>query len=561
MNSQLTQLFSDEWEFRLRENPTFATQAGDHRFNDRLPGIKEEDFKRRATALQEFIERIQSIERAALSTAEQVDFDFFVRELQIQADDLSFGGYYIPVTKSNGLPVYLPDVVLITPFRTAADFENYLQRLRAFSGRASDIINLMRAGLAKGYLPSRWAMAGVVDGFRLHAASPLEESAFYQPFLSIPAAISPELCARLCAAGQQAIEQSIRPGYQALADFIEQEYLPAIPEELATLQMPDHAGYYAFCIRRFTSLNLTPAEIHQTGLAEVARIRAEMEDVMRSVNFNGTLREFSDTLRSDPRFFVDTPERLMKEVAYLMKRIEGQLPGLFKTLPRTPFGLREIPAYLAPTSTSAYYMLPAGDATTAGFYYINTYDLKSRPLYEYEALSMHEAVPGHHLQLALQLEMPEMQPFRKWSETTAFIEGWALYAERLGQEMGFYRDPYTNFGRLVYEMWRATRLVVDTGLHAMGWSRQQAIDYLAENTALSLLNIANEVDRYISWPGQALAYKIGELKIRALRSQAEEKLGPRFNVREFHEVVLQNGGIPLNVLEKNIERWITGELA
>jgi uncharacterized protein (DUF885 family) len=320
--------------------------------------------------------------------------------------------------------------------------------------------------------------------------------------------------------------------------------------------MPDAAGFYSFCIQRFTSLDLTASEIHQTGLAEVARLRAEMAEVMRSVNFTGTLREFSDALRSDPRFFVDRPDELMKEVAYLMKRIEGQLPALFKTLQRTPFGLREIPAHLAPTSTTAYYMLPAGDGTTAGFYYVNTYDLKSRPLYEYEALSLHEAVPGHHLQLALQLELSEVPPFRKWSETTAFIEGWALYAERLGLEMGLYRDPYTNFGRLIYEMWRAARLVVDTGLHAMGWSRQQAIDYLAENTALSLLNIANEVDRYISWPGQALAYKIGELKIRALRQKAEEGLGPRFNVREFHEVVLRNGGIPLNVLEENVNEWL-----
>jgi prolyl oligopeptidase len=314
--------------------------------------------------------------------------------------------------------------------------------------------------------------------------------------------------------------------------------------------------FYTFCVRRYTSLDLTPQEIHQTGLAEVARIRAEMNMVMRSVGFTGSLRAFSDSLRADPRFFVDTPDQLMKEVAYLMKRVEGQLPGLFRTLPRTPFGLRETPEYLAPTSTSAYYFLPAGDGTTAGFYYVNTYDLKSRPLYEYEALSLHEAVPGHHLQLALQLELQGIPAFRKWGETTAFVEGWALYAERLGLEMGFYRDPYANFGRLVYEMWRAARLVVDTGLHVFGWSRSQAVDYLAENTALSLLNIANEVDRYIGWPGQALAYKIGELKIRALRQQAETALGVRFNVRDFHDVLLRHGGIPLDVLEQNVIDWI-----
>ncbi len=554
--AQLQQLFTEEWELRLLENPAFATQTGDHRYNDRLPGVKEEDFNHRAQALRGIRERLKAIDRAALAPAEQLDYDFFSRELQIQIDDLAFGAHYIPITKMNGLPVFLPDIMLVTPFRTAADYEKYTRRLQAFAGLAGDLIELMRAGLRKGYMPSRWALAGVADGFRVHAASRGEDSVFFQPFRAFPAGIAEADRARLCAAGLDAIARSVAPGYQALANFIEKEYLPAIPEELATPQAPDPAGYYAFCIRRFTSLDLSPAEIHATGLAEVARIRAEMGAVMQSVGFNGTLREFSDALRSDPRFFVDTPEQLMKEVAYLMKRIEGQLPGLFKTLPRTPFGMREIPAHLAPTSTSAYYFLPGGDGTTAGFYYVNTYDLKSRPLYEYEALSLHEAVPGHHLQLALQLEMPEVPQFRKWSETTAFIEGWALYAERLGLEMGFYRDPYSNFGRLIYEMWRAARLVVDTGLHAMGWSRQQAIDYLAENTALSLLNIANEVDRYIAWPGQALAYKIGELKIRALRQQAEEKLGASFDVREFHDIVLRNGGVPLSVLEENIKDWL-----
>jgi uncharacterized protein (DUF885 family) len=552
---QLDQLFSDEWDFRLRENPPFATQAGEHRFNDRMPSLTEDDFERRLGRISEFLERLKTIARDSLSPVDQLNYDFFSRELQIQADSIRFGTCYIPITKSDGLPVYFPDIVLITPYRTTKDYENYLQRLRAFARIANEHIDIMRAGIAKGCLPSRWAMAGVVDGFRLHATCPVEQSVFYQPFHALPASFSKSDCARLLAAGQQAIVQSIRPGYQALANFIEQEYLPAIPEKLDTLQLPDPSGFYFFCIQRYTSLDLSPVEIHQTGLAEVARTCAEMIGVMHSVGFTGTVREFSDTLRRDPRFFADTPEQLMKEVAYLMKRVEGQLPALFKILPRTPFGLREIPNHLAPTSTSAYYFLPAGDGTTAGFYYVNTYDLKSRPLYEYEALSLHEAVPGHHLQLAFQLELSGVPPFRKWGETTAFIEGWALYAERLGLEMGFYRDPYSNYGRLIYEMWRAARLVVDTGLHAMGWSRQQAIDYLAENTALSLLNIANEVDRYISWPGQALAYKIGELKIRALRQQAEAKLGPRFDLREFHEVVLRNGGIPLNVLEKNVEEW------
>jgi uncharacterized protein (DUF885 family) len=280
-----------------------------------------------------------------------------------------------------------------------------------------------------------------------------------------------------------------------------------------------------------------------------------MDDVIRRVDFQGGFREFVHFLRTDERFYVDTPEALMKEAALILKKMDGQLPRLFKELPRMPYGLRQIPDHIAPKTTSAYYFPPAGDGTRAGFYYVNTYDLKSRPLYEYEALSLHEAVPGHHLQLALQMEL-DLPNFRRFGGITAFIEGWALYAERLGLEVGFYQDPYSDFGRLTFEMWRATRLVVDTGMHYLGWTRQQAIDFMAENTALSLLNITNEVDRYIAWPGQALAYKIGEIKIRELRTLAEQELGPRFDVREFHGIILENGGIPLDVLEANVKRWI-----
>lgn len=557
----LYQLIDDEWEHRLRENPTFATYAGDARYNDRLPEMSESAFARQAAALQGFRARLDAIDPAALSPEDRLNRDLFDWELRIRQEDLARGSYYIPMVKEMGEPANLPNLVLVTPFNSGEDYERYIRRLEGFAAMAGEIIDLARAGAAKGFLPARPAMAGVVESFRAHADCPAAESVFYQPLAEFPASVGEPERVRLRAAAEAAIRDSVQPGYRALADFLEQEYLPQIPEGLASPQMPDREGYYAFCVRRYTSLDLSPAEIHQIGLDEVARIREEMAGVMRQVGFNGALRAFSDSLRSDPRFFVDTPDQLMKEVAYLMKRIEGQLPRLFKTLPRTPFGLRETPAHLAPTSTSAYYFLPAGDGTTAGFYYVNTYDLKSRPLYEYEALSLHEAVPGHHLQLALQLELTGVPPFRKWSETTAFVEGWALYAERLGLEMGLFQDPYSNFGRLVYEMWRAARLVVDTGLHAFGWTRQQAIDYLAENTALSLLNIANEVDRYISWPGQALAYKIGELKIRELRRRAEEALGPRFDLRAFHDALLLDGGLPLRVLEQKIAGWIAERAA
>jgi uncharacterized protein (DUF885 family) len=281
-----------------------------------------------------------------------------------------------------------------------------------------------------------------------------------------------------------------------------------------------------------------------------------MRQIMKRVGFDGEVREFVAQLRADSRFHADSPETLLKEVAYVLKKIDGRLPELFKTLPRTPYGIKPIPDFIAPQTTSAYYQPPPGDLRRGGFYFVNTYDLKSRPLYEIEALSLHEAVPGHHLQLALQMELANLHPFRRFTDFTAFIEGWALYAERLGLEAGFYQDPYSDFGRLTYEMWRACRLVVDTGIHYLGWTREQAIELMADNTALSLHNIRAEVDRYIAWPGQALAYKIGELKIRQLRSQAEEQLGNRFDLRQFHDVVLGEGSIPLDVLAEHVEAWI-----
>jgi uncharacterized protein (DUF885 family) len=294
------------------------------------------------------------------------------------------------------------------------------------------------------------------------------------------------------------------------------------------------------------------------GLSEVKRIRAEMEAIIRRVNFDGDFRAFVNFLRTDPHFYVDTPDALMKETALILKKMDGELPRLFKTLPRTPCGIRPVPDYIAPY-TAAYYMPPTGDGTRAGFFYVNTYDLKSRPLYELEALSLHEAVPGHHLQIALQQELEAMPNFRRFGGFTAFSEGWGLYAERLGLEAGFYQDPYSDFGRLTYEMWRACRLVVDTGMHALGWTRQQAIDFMTDHTASTALSIANEVDRYIAWPGQALAYKTGELKIRELRSLAERELGTAFDVREFHDVVLREGALPLSALETIIKNWIAAQ--
>jgi uncharacterized protein (DUF885 family) len=469
--------------------------------------------------------------------------------------EYEFGTYLMPMTKASGLHRSFPDLPNIAPLDTLKDCENYVARLDAFQAFAGAHIELMRAGIRRGYIPPRVVLEGIEDSIQAHIVQDPTESVLFRPFEQLPESITEADQRNIIQAGRAAIVNSVVPGYQALLQFMLDEYVPAGRKDIAASSLPDGRAFYEHRVRKNTTLDLTPQQVHDIGLKEVRRIRDEMDDIIQRVDFQGGFREFVRFLRSDERFYVDTPEALMKEVALIMKKMDGQLPRLFKELPRMPYGLRQIPDYIAPKTTSAYYFLPAGDGTKAGFYYVNTYDLKSRPLYEYEALSLHEAVPGHHLQLALQMEL-DLPDFRRFGGFTAFVEGWALYAERLGLEVGFYQDPYSNFGRLTFEMWRACRLVVDTGMHYLGWTRQQAIDFMAENTALSLLNITNEVDRYISWPGQALAYKMGEIKIRELRTLAEKELGPRFDVREFHSVVLGNGGIPLDVLEANVKRWI-----
>jgi uncharacterized protein (DUF885 family) len=360
---------------------------------------------------------------------------------------------------------------------------------------------------------------------------------------------------RFAVEGRRAIEDAVVPGYVALLEFLKAEYMPGAREDIAATNLPNGRAYYAFCMRFYTTLDLSTEEVHDTGLSEVLRLRGEMDAVIRKTGFAGTFPEFVEFLRTDPRFYATAPEDLLKETATVLKKMDGELPTMFRVLPRMPYGIRVVPEFRAPDTTTAYYEPPSGDGTKAGFYYVNTYDLRSRPLYEIEALSLHEAVPGHHLQIGLQQEL-DLPAFRRFGGFTAMVEGWALYAERLGIGRGFYEDPYSDFGRLSYEMWRACRLVVDTGMHALGWSRERAIEFMAENTSLTRLNIENEVDRYIAWPGQALAYKMGELTITKLRGKAEKALGEGFDLREFHDIVLREGAVPLEVLEEQVTRWI-----
>ena len=556
-SAQLERLFAEAWEFTLQENPLFATQVGDRRYNDRLPSVTVSDYQRRLVKQLSFLERLDAIDKSSLSESERTSYDIFKRLGEDQVGELEFRSYLIPITNRNGFHVSFPQLPRRVPLRTVEDYENYIARLNAFSTYAQQHIDLMRIGVREGYTLPGVVLEGYEDAIDPHIVDEAAQSLLFEPFQRFPETIPPEDRERLTEAGIMAITESVVPGYRAFGEFMRAEYYASAREEIGASALPNGRAYYEHRVRRFTTLDdRTPEEVHQIGLAEVARIRGGMDEIIAEVGFEGDFEAFVRFLRTDPRFYVDTPEELMEKTARVLKKMDGQLPRLFGALPRMPYGMRPVPDFIAPKTTTAYYNRPAGDGTQAGFYYINTYDLPSRPLYEIEALSLHEAVPGHHLQIALQQELEGLPDFRRFAGFTAFVEGWALYAERLGLEVGFYEDPYSNFGRLTYEMWRACRLVVDPGMHYLGWTRQQAIDFMAENSALSLHNITTEVDRYIAWPGQAVAYKTGELKIRELRERAELQLGDRFDVREFHDVVLGSGSVPLSVLESNVEEYI-----
>ena len=554
--SPLHQLFQDHWDAWMSFDPFFATYVGDNRFNDRLPSAKDNAFQSWREQLIGFRKRLDGLSTQALSPADQLNRNLFSHLLNDEIAELGFNAYRLPISRCAGFHLSFPDMFQNMPFENGQDYWNYISRMGDFKRYALENIELMRLGLRTGYLPPRCTLIDIDKQFKAQTGSDPISSPLYQPFRQFPANINEPERQKLSEAAQKAILNSVVPAYQELVDFVEQEYLPAARESIATADLLDGEAFYAHRIHYFTSLDVSAAQVHQTGLDEVRRIRSEMDALLQKISWTGDMAHFLEFLRTDPRFYVTTPEALLEKTSYVLKRIDGELPRLFKTLPRLPYGIRAVPDYAAAGETAGYYSPGLGDGTRAGVYYVNTYDLASRPLYEIEALSLHEAVPGHHLQLALQAELAGLPMFRRYCGYQSFMEGWALYSERLGLEVGFYTDPYSNFGRLSYEMWRACRLVVDTGMHVLGWTRQQAIDHLADNTSSTMLNIINEIDRYIAWPGQALAYKVGELKIRELRQRAETSLGARFNLREFHDVVLLSGAVPLGDLDQMVNRWI-----
>ena len=554
-------LFDAEWEWSLKEYPTFATYAGDHRYDDRLPSMAPADLERRNQHEKETLAKLHAIERGKLGVQDRISYDMFERQLEDGIQSYEFGEDRMAINADSGFHVEFADLPNEMTFVNARDYDNYLQRLRAWPTYLGQEMALMRAGLKAGFTPPQVVLKGYEKTATTLVVDAPEHSVFWKPFEKFPPGVPEADRSRLLGAARQVIAESVIPGYRRFADFLVKEYIPGCRTTLGASALPNGKEYYAWLVKHHTTLDVTPEQVHAIGLAEVKRIRAEMEQVIRQVGFHGDFKAFLHFLRTDPRFYAKTPEELLMRAAWIAKRMDGKLPSLFKTLPRLPYGVEPVPDYLAPKYTGGRYVEAPVGSTRAGTYWVNTYALESRPLYTQEALTYHEAVPGHHLQIALAQELTDLPKFRRFSGTSAFVEGWALYSEHLGLEAGFYQDPYSNFGRLTYEMWRACRLVVDTGVHAMGWTRQQMMDFLAENTALSLHEIETETDRYISWPGQALAYKMGEIKIRELRAQAEKELGEKFDVREFHDVVLRNGAIPLGILEAQVKDWIAQKKA
>jgi uncharacterized protein (DUF885 family) len=549
-------LLDDHWAWVMKNSPVFATTLGERRYDDQLGELTVASLDQQTVEAEALIKRLQAINPQSLSEADKLNHAILLRDLKEGAQANGFPQRLMLFTNRSGWHSNFAGMPDDVPLYTYADYKSYVARLKAYPKLNAEGIATTRQAIAAEMIQSCEPMKGFETSISSHIVSDVEKSVFWQPFKKKPDAISDTNWATLMADAKSAIMKDVVPAYQAFYDVYVKEYQPKCRASFAVSDMPKGADYYAYRVRTQTTTDLTPAQIHKIGLDEVARIRSEMEAVVKRAGFAGTRAEYVAKLRTDPQYYAKTPEELMQRTGALMKYIDGEMPKYFGRLPRLPYTVKPIPDASAPGNTTAYYEGGAAETGRAGVYRVNTTELNQRPLFELPALSLHEAVPGHHHQIALQQELT-LPKFRKHvTFFTAFVEGWGLYSERIGIEMGLYDTPEKDFGRLSYEMWRACRLVVDTGIHSMGWSRDQAIAYMLDNTALSKANIEAEVNRYITWPGQALAYKIGELKIRELRAKAEKRLGRNFDLRRFHDAVLENGAVPLSVLEDHINRWI-----
>ena len=560
-NGPLLKLFDQVWQEDLADNPIQATQLGDARFNDKLPDMTQLAIDARQKKNYARLQSLTKINRDKLSKEDQLNYDLFNRDIKTRIGAYQFKPWMFEVSTYAG-PQQLAEVAEFAPFNTVKDYDNWIARINASGPFIDQWILQLTQGTQERLTQPRVVINKVLEQLKGPLTADAEANPFYAPFKKMPAGIPDAEKTRLTGAAKTAIQTVAIPAYQRFDKFLREVYLPASRDTVGIYDIPGGDQYYRNRIAYFTSVdNPDPARIHNMGLDEVKRIRAEMEKTLEGINFLGTVDQFLSFLRNDPRFFFKSQEELLAAYTKTANGIKPELPKLFGKLPKTDFDIKVIPAATAPTTTTAYYMPPSLDGSRKGAFYVNLYKPETRPTWEVEALTAHESIPGHHLQIALQYELTGLPNFRRNADYTAYIEGWALYSEKLGYDLGLYKDDFSKFGQLTYDMWRAVRLVVDTGMHAFKWTRDQAIYYFKQNTGRNDLDIQNEVDRYISWPGQALSYKLGQLKIQALREEAEKTLGDRFDIRAFHDKLLGLGALPLSVLEVEMRAWIAEQSA
>ena len=556
---RLHELFKVDWAYTMAVYPEWATWTGYAGGETRWTDWSREAIARRRQLVSRALPVLATIDRTKLSAVDRVSYDLFKRQTEEEVEGFGFPRELYQVTQLDGIHQDAAQLFRGMQADNAEQLENQLARLKALPTEVNNVMALLEEGLAKGVTPPQITLRDVPQ----QVINQIPEEALKSPllggFVNLPPTISGEKGLELRAEAAKVYAAEVRPAFLRLEKFLSEKYLPGARRTIAASELPNGKAWYAWRIKTQTSTDLTAQQVHDIGLAEVKRIRSEMERVKAEAGFKGTLAEFFTYLRTDPKFYFTDKEELLRTYRDIAKRADPQLMKLFKTLPRTPYGILPVPAYAEKSQTTAYYYPGAPEVGRPGYFFANTYALDTRPKWEMEPLTLHEAVPGHHLQIALAQEMGELPEFRRHSGYTAFVEGWGLYSESLGEEMGFYTDPHAKFGQLTYEMWRAIRLVVDTGMHALGWSRQQAIDFFKENAGKSEHDIVVEVDRYIVWPGQALAYKLGELKIKELRAYATKELGAKFDVRLFHDEVLRNGAVPLSVLDTHIKEWVAAQ--
>lgn len=554
-HDKLWKVFELEHEYNMRTYPTWATYDGDNRYDDKLTDNSLDAINARYDSVRMFVSMLDEIPYNELSEDDKLNYDLFKNSLNDYIDGQRFNFHYMPMGQQSGLHISFPQLIRVQPLNNPEEYRKYFARLRAFPDQVDNTIAAMRLGMQAGMMPPKFIMEQTLPQMEnVYKIDSPEKSIFYKSPDGIEA--PQEEKSSLDAELKSIISDVINPAYIKLNNFVRDEYLPLCRTEAGIWSIPNGEEIYKNAIRNYTTTDMTADEVFNTGMSEVTRIKSEMEKVKTEIGFNGTLDEFNEFLKTDPQFYYTEKDSLMEGFKTILREMDTKLPDLFGRLPEAPYDFMEIEEFRAKSAPTAYYYSAPKDRSRPGYFYVNTYDLPSRPKYTMTALALHEAVPGHHLQIAISQELEGLPKFRQGGGETAFIEGWGLYAEHLGYETGMYEDLYQKYGALTFEMWRACRLVVDAGMHSKKWSREEAYEFLIANTPGSDLDMASEIDRYISWPGQALAYKIGELKIKELRKKAEDRLGRSFDVREFHDVVLRNGALPLNLLEIQVEEWL-----